>query len=375
MSIYMNNSEDSNNLIFIQGNLYPYDLGGHEVFNFYFYKELKKYFNVKVLSNYKRPNEISKSDYLKITNLKPLVLFFPLFAFIKLLKLLKFLKPKPTVILTFSRSSWINWWPYPILNKIFKLNYIIIIHGGGLSKWKWKYPFLKLFQKATDVIGISDRICTEYSNRTGVNIKQLLPLIPFEKSLIEKEKLKNKWNIKKEEKIFLIVGSIKPLKNPDTVVSAAEILGIEFLKENKIKFVFAGNGILLPEIKSRVEMLKFENYFKFLGNIPRNLISEIYGMSDVYIINSDFEGTPLSLLEAIYNKLSIIAADSPGINNVIKHGFNGDLYKTKDPKELAKSIKASLSINNILIENATQTLEKDFDYDKMINEYKLIFKR
>lgn len=244
-----------------------------------------------------------------------------------------------------------------------------------MSKWKWKYPFLKLFQKATDVIGISDRICTEYSNRTGVNIKQLLPLIPFEKSLIEKEKLKNKWNIKKEEKIFLIVGSIKPLKNPDTVVSAAEILGIEFLKENKIKFVFAGNGILLPEIKSRVEMLKFENYFKFLGNIPRNLISEIYGMSDVYIINSDFEGTPLSLLEAIYNKLSIIAADSPGINNVIKHGFNGDLYKTKDPKELAKSIKASLSINNILIENATQTLEKDFDYDKMINEYKLIFKR
>jgi len=288
---------------------------------------------------------------------------------------LTLLESKPTIILTLSRSHWLNWWPYPVLKKLFNFKYIVIIHGGGLSEWKWKYPFLKLFEKADQVIGISKRICEVYHNRTGVNVIQMLPLIPFEKSTVNTEKLKEKWGYKKDETIFLSVGSIKPLKNPGIVISAAKILGLDFLNKNRIKFVFAGDGVLLPQIKIHVAKLNLESRFHFLGNISRDLISEVYGASDVYMINSDFEGTPLSLLEAMHNELSIIAANSPGINDVITHDFNGLLYKTKDAEELAKAIKKSLITNDLLIKNSTQTLKESFNYIEMIKEYKLIFNK
>lgn len=366
----MNSLRRLNKIIFIQGNLYPYDLGGHEVFNFYLYNELRRKYDVKVLSNYRRPVEISESDYLKVPKIKPLGLFFSLFSFMKLIFLAR---DKPTVVLTFSRSNWINWWPYPVLNKLFDLRYVIIIHGGGVTKWPWKYPFLKLFTRASEVIGISKRICDEYSNRTGINVKHLLPLIPFEKSSKDKSFLKNKWGLLEVEKIFLVVGSIKQLKNPGVVIAAAELLGTKFLKNHNIKFVFAGDGILLPFIKAKVEELCLEEYFQFLGRVERSLIPEIYRISDIYLINSDFEGTPLSLLEAMYNELLIIGADSPGINNIVKNNYNGLLYKTKNAQDLALSIKKSLEINDQLIVNGVKTFKKDFDYKKMIKEYENIF--
>jgi len=368
----MNNTREKKEIIFIQGNLYPNNIGGHEIFNYYLHQELKNNFDVKILSHYKRPTEISENNYFQVTSFKPLALFFPLLIFFKLIKERK---SKTTLVLTYSRSHWLNWWPYPILNKLFNLKYIIIIHGGGLTKWKWKLPLLKLFKRATLVIGISKRICLEYNKRTGVYIKQILPLIPFEKSSFKRGFIREKWGIKNDENVFLIVGSIKPLKNPQTVVSAAEILGLEFLKKNKIKFVFAGDGILLTQLKSKVVNYKLENHFNFLGNVPREIIPEIYALSDVYIISSDFEGTPLSLLEAMHNKLSIIAANSPGINDVITHDFNGLLFKTKDSKELANSIIKSLNRNELLIDNASKTTKKFFNHQEMIEEYKLIFNK
>ncbi len=366
---YMNNKKDR--LIFIQGNLYPYKIGGHEVFNHHLYKELRNNFDIKILSYYNKPNQIFKTDYLRVKSYKPLAFFFPILTFIKLISQLKY---NPIVILTFSRSSWLNWWPYPILKKLFNLKYIIIIHGGGLTRWRWKYPFLKLFNSANKVIGISERICNEYNKRTGVDIKEIFPLIPFKKSDKDKDIIRKKWGIQKSEKVFLIVGSIKPLKNPKTVISAAKHLGYKFLKAHKIKFVFAGDGILLDEIKADIFDTEFEQYFNFLGNIPRESMPEIYAFSDVYIISSDFEGTPISLLEAMFNKLSIVAADSPGINDIIKDNLNGLLFEPKNSLHLANTIKKALIKNNLLIDNASKLVNSRYNYDKMINEYEIIFR-
>jgi len=366
----MTNNIKKNRLIFVQANLYPYKIGGHEVFNYHLYKELRNKFDVKIFSYYKKPDEVFKTDYIRVKSLKPQAFFSPIFTFIKLLNQLKY---NPIVVLTFSRSNWLNWWPYPVLKKIFNLKYIIIIHGGGLATWSWEYPFLKFFNNAHKVIGISKRICHEYKKRTGADVKEILPLIPFKKSIKKKDKIREKWGIQKDENVFLIVGSIKPLKNPKTIISAAKYLGDKFLKTHKIKFVFAGDGILLDQIKRDVDDLELQKHFNFLGNISREFMPEIYAFSDAYIISSDFEGTPISLLEAMFNKLPIVAADSPGINDIIKNNYNGLLFERKNGTDLANAIKKSLIKNSLFIENSSKLLESKYNYDKMINEYEIIF--
>jgi len=362
--------KNKRNVIFVQGNLYPYDVGGHEVFNFYLFTELSKEFDTKIISNYQRPEIIPADSYLKISNSKPLSIFFPLLTFLKLLKL-----PHAKVILTFSKSHWINWWPYPILKKLIGLDYIIIIHGGGLTKWKWKYPFLTLFRNSSAIIGISERICKEYEFRTGLNIKLLLPLIPFSKYDGNKSAIYKKYNLNEDAFVFLTVGSIKKIKNPNTIVEAATILGTNFLTKNQIKFVFAGDGPLRAELEMKIQKIGLDEHFLFLGNVKRELVPELYSIASGYIISSDFEGTPLSLVEAMNSEVPVIGSDAPGINTIIKNNFNGLLFEKRNADALAEKIKLLLINETEFISNAINTINTSYNYGVMIQEYRKIIKK
>lgn len=354
-------------VIFVQGNLYPYNIGGHEVFNYYLFAELSRLYDVKVISNYERPAIIPVNSYLKISNLKPYSIFFPLLTFFKLLRF-----PGAKVILTFSKSHWINWWPYPILKKLIGLDYIIIIHGGGLTKWKWKFPYLKLFQNASTIIGISERICKEYEFRTGLKIRKLLPLTPFLKYEGNKSVIYDKYNIDPDTFIILTVGSIKQIKNPNTIVDASILLGTDFLKNNRIKFVFAGDGNLRADLELKVKKMKLDNYISFLGNVNRESVPELYSVASGYVISSEFEGTPLSLVEAMSNGIPVIGSDAPGINTIIENNYNGLLFETRNASDLAEKIKLLLIDGPKLTGNAIETIKASFNYEAMIQEYKMI---
>jgi glycosyltransferase involved in cell wall biosynthesis len=354
-------------VIFVQGNLYPYNIGGHEVFNYYLFAELSRQYDVKVISNYKRPEIIPVNSYLKISNLKPHSISFPLLTFFKLLRF-----PGAKVILTFSKSHWINWWPYPILKKLIGLDYIIIIHGGGLTKWKWKFPYLKLFQNASTIIGISERICKEYEFRTGLKIRKLLPLIHFLKYEGNKSVIYAKYNIDPDTFIILTVGSIKQIKNPNTIVDAAILLGTDFLKKNRIKFVFAGDGNLRADLELKVKKLNLDNYITFLGNVNRESVPELYSIASGYIISSDFEGTPLSLVEAMNNEIPVIGSDAPGINIIIKNNYNGLLFETRNAHNLADKIKLLMIEGAKFTGNAIKTINSSFNHEEMMREYKKI---
>ena len=79
-------------------------------------------------------------------------------------------------------------------------------------------------------MGVSDRICKEYSRRTGKKVHKILPIIPFQhlNDIATNNKSFDSHNI------FLVVGSLKPLKNPDIVIKALCFLGVDYLsKYNK----------------------------------------------------------------------------------------------------------------------------------------------
>ncbi|MCG3165862.1 MAG: Glycosyltransferase Gtf1 [Bacteroidia bacterium] len=358
-------------LLFVCGNLYPYQVGGAEIFNYYLINSLANQKNVSFISSFPQPQNY-KARYIRIPPFKPLAIFFPLFVFLHLL----FLQNKDSfVVLTFSRSHWINWWPFPLLKKIKKLNYLIIIHGGRLTPWKFKQPFMKLFKNAHTIVGISERICNEYNNRTGCEVKFIPPLIPFELYSGTKEQARKKWNIANEKKMFLITGSLKPLKNPDTIIDAVVECRKNKFDENLL-FVFAGDGSLKTQLQLKVKNEGLRASFLFLGNVSRENISTLYAAADYYICASDFEGTPLSLLEAMYNSLLVIGSDSPGINNIINHTVNGYLFPNKNHSKLAEIIAAISEKDNQEIRNAAfEFYNTQFSYHSMLKKYHDIFSK
>jgi glycosyltransferase involved in cell wall biosynthesis len=361
--------KNSKKIVFVGGNLYPYKVGGYEIFNYYLLQELRKCDGVRQISHFKRPNYIMKEEYVQITDIKPSIIFNTLQYFLKIIKNYK----NDILVLTFAKSHWLNWWIYPILNVLFGVKYIIIIHGGGLSKWKWDYPFMMFFKRAAYIIGISDRICREYNKRTNLQLKFIPPLIPFV-NYENKEKARELWEINKNSIVCLVVGSIKSLKKPDTIIAAAKELGETYLKNNNVLFIFAGDGNMKAVIQEEVNSSSLQEYFRFLGNVDREKVTSLYALADIYIMASEFEGTPLSLLEAMYNKINIIASNAPGINTIVEDNINGHIFEIGNSKQLA--CKINLLISNLENKSwrneANKTYNERFDYKKMIINYKKI---
>ena len=166
------------------------------------------------------------------------------------------------------------------------------------------------------------------------------------------------------------------MKNPDKIIEAFRLVSTEFLDAHQIRLLFAGKGEMENEIRERVERYRLGKYIRFDGLVSREMIPEYYHAADVYIISSDYEGTSVSLLEAMFNRLPIIASDAPGINGMLAHEYNALLYETADTEQLAETIKRIFSdpvLADRLAENARADFQKKYSYDSMMEKYQSVF--
>jgi len=351
-------------LFFIAPYLYPHVIGGMEVFNSYLIDNLSKENDVSYLSKTK----INSSAKYKRLYAPPKLIYIVAALYV----LFRFWK-KEIVILSFMRSYWYFWILYPMLNLLFGKQYIVIIHGGGLAKWNFKLPYEFFFKRAAKIIGVSKRICEEYSLRTGKEIILIPPLIPFESTEYDERILREKNEINTNEKVILFVGSLKPLKNPMILIKALAEFDIPYIEKNGIKLIFAGDGNLRTVLYKECTLLGLKKYIRFVGFIKREKITELYKIANIFVIPSLYEGTPIVLLEAMFNKLPIIAANSPGITDLIIDEFNGLLFKNNESKDLAMKIEALIanpSLAQKLSVNSFHSFCTNYSYDILIRQYK-----
>jgi glycosyltransferase involved in cell wall biosynthesis len=351
--------------IFVVPRLYPSAIGGAEVFNEALIKELSLNCDIEYLTTCE--DFITTAKKIQLPVVRSIIQL--LFIFIRLLKVEK----SRVIVTSFMKTKWYHVIIYPFLAFIWHKQYIIIIHGGGMMPWKFKTPYRWYFKKAKKVFGVSEVICKEYKQRTRINVAYLPPLIPFTISVDSKERLRKEYGFNENEHIFLSVGSLKSLKKPMTTLLAAKYLGTDFLKENNIRFVFAGDGPLKVEMQNFIQQHSLTAFITLLGNVPREKIHKVYKLSDSYIISSDFEGTPISMLEAMANNLLIIGSDVPGINNILMQSDLGFLFDRYNPKELAGIIRSSVSKNwKNKKANAKIFYTTHFSYENILQKIKAV---
>ena len=70
----------------------------------------------------------------------------------------------------------------------------------------------------------------------------------------------------------------------------------------------------------------------------RSDVSELLNMSDIFVLTSEWEGLPLTILEAASKKLPIISTDVGGVNNFVKNNENGYLVNYNDTNEYSSIV-------------------------------------
>jgi glycosyltransferase involved in cell wall biosynthesis len=209
-----------------------------------------------------------------------------------------------------------------------------------MKPWRFKVLQRLFFKNADRIIAVSEIIKIEYEKRTGNKIKVILPLIPFTRSASSEIDLKRSFGLDEDDKIILVVGSLKPIKGSEIILKSFLNLDMALVKKEILKLIFVGDGPQRKALESRVlEYQEFAGHVHFWGNITHDKLPDVYAIANIYVIASWFEGTPKTLLEAMYNGLPIIGSNVNGINNIISDRKNGLLFEKNNDLQLSEHIK------------------------------------
>jgi 1,2-diacylglycerol 3-alpha-glucosyltransferase len=154
-----------------------------------------------------------------------------------------------------------------------------------------------------EAIGIKKEKITYIPN--GVDIEQFKPLK-------NKNILREYFGFSKDDVIILSVGRLTEAKQPQKLIKVFSLIEKEM---KDIILVIAGDGELLGSVKNLVKNKKLERV-KILGYVSQINKQNLYVCSDFYIMASNYEGQPLTLLEAMAAGLPCIVSNIPTLRIV-----------------------------------------------------------
>jgi glycosyltransferase involved in cell wall biosynthesis len=134
--------------------------------------------------------------------------------------------------------------------------------------------------------------------------------------------------------VFLMVSSIRPVKNIETALRA-------FSEAEKVipavRLILLGPIIDQEEGRRILELGKTLKCFEYLGEKPQSEVRRFMAASDVFLNTSLNEGMPGAVLEAMAEGLPLLASAATGNRSLVTHGKNGLLFRVGDAKELSEA--------------------------------------
>ena len=152
----------------------------------------------------------------------------------------------------------------------------------------------------------------------------------------------------KSQKIIIsFVARFSYQKDHDTLFKALSLLEQDQLNNLSINLI--GDGDLYDEFVQKSINMNLKNSLNFIGETEN--IGKYLNNSDLFMLISNYEGLPVSIIEALSVGLPIIASDVGGINELVKDKVNGFLVPKNNELKLAGVLKDIIINKSINLKN------------------------
>jgi glycosyltransferase involved in cell wall biosynthesis len=140
---------------------------------------------------------------------------------------------------------------------------------------------------------------------------------------------------------LLAVGRFVRKKGFDVLLRACSILGEKGIQ---FRLTLAGDGPQTRRLHSLAGELNLGAQLEFPGFVRYDKIPALLSQADVFLMPSiidpsgDRDGLPNVIVEALLQRVPVVATDVCGISEVIRHGITGILVPPNDPAALAGAV-------------------------------------
>lgn len=155
-------------------------------------------------------------------------------------------------------------------------------------------------------------------------------------------------------------------KSPYDVVDVVDSLRRDF---PELCFLWFGVGELQNDIEREISRRGLQKHFRLLGY--RANVRSLLSAMDVFLLASQWEGLPYTIMETMYAGVPVVATDVVGTQDFIDHGHTGYLVDHGDTDGLAEAIVRLLKSSDLAQEiclNAVSKVETRFSLGSMVRK-------
>lgn len=222
-----------------------------------------------------------------------------------------------------------------LISHLMRIPFLVTYHGEAKQRPELSnYIRIETFilRYAKHVIAVSSNIRSELIDR---GIRENMTSVIYngiKDPLLNVSKVNSKTS---DQSVHLLcIGRLVLLKRYDIIIDSVNMLRHDF---PNIIVSIAGSGPLTDILKHKANELDLNSHIKFLGHISET--DGLYHKADIFLICSDTEGSPVTLIEAMAFSLPIIATSVGAIPEMVQNGVNAILVPPNDVKMITESIR------------------------------------
>lgn len=258
-----------------------------------------------------------------------------------------------------------------------KIPFITTLHGTDITlvgKDKTYAPVVSFSINQSDAItAVSDNLKKETLLNFHIEkeisvIHNFVDIHRFNKKPIDAFKMAI---APKGEKIILHASNFRKIKRIADVIHTYNLVrqGIS------LKLLLVGDGPERPMAEELCRELGIDEETRFLGK--QQDMEEIYAISDLFLLPSEYESFGLSALEAMAAGTPVIATNAGGLPEIVTHNVNGYLSDIGDVDQMAQYAKEILldQEKHSKFKLAARKQATKFDIENIVPLYEEVYQK
>ena len=208
-----------------------------------------------------------------------------------------------------------------------EIKYIIHEQGDVFESWAYAMLLRIIWKKADLILTCSEASAKVLTRRSHVAAQKIKVLYNF----VDLNRFSPPEHPTFHGQKIAFAGRIEKRKGWREFIKAAYY----FRDRKELSFYMAGTGTEMNKLVRSIQNKK-EASIKYLGFIAD--MKAFYQEMDLLVIPSHFEPMGMVAVEAMACGIPVLAADVPGLNEIVKHKVNGWTYTSKSASKLSLAI-------------------------------------
>src|SRR5262249_6732503 len=155
---------------------------------------------------------------------------------------------------------------------------------------------------------------------------------PYRQNFTERSAVRREMNVAADAFVVIQVARLVEIKDHQTALKTLSIAK----SDPRIRLVFVGEGPEEGAIRAGARQLGLGDQVRFLG--LRNDVPQLLRASDAFLLTSQNEGIPLTVLEAMAAGLPVVSTAAGGVGELVIDGKTGLLAPVGDADTLARHL-------------------------------------